>query len=66
MPFGGGERICLGKSLAEIEIRLMVVGLLRNLRLVLSPNQDLTLRQLPSPTPRDGLLVKVNNNLLLD
>ncbi len=59
MPFGGGERVCLGKSLAELEIRLMVVGLFRKLRLEVIPDQDLSLRQIPSPSPRDELLVKV-------
>ncbi len=57
LPFGGGERVCLGKALAELEIRLMVVGLLRPLQLVLAPHQDLTLQRLPSPSPRDGLRV---------
>ena len=59
LPFGGGERVCLGKALAELEIRLMTVGLLQNLRLTLMPDQDLSLKQIPSPTPRDGLLVQV-------
>ncbi|KGG14185.1 MULTISPECIES: cytochrome P450 [Prochlorococcus] len=59
MPFGGGERVCLGKSLAELEIRLMVVGLFRKLQLEVVQDQDLSLRQIPSPSPRDGLLVKV-------
>ena len=59
LPFGGGERVCLGKALAELEIRLMTVGLLQNLRLTLVPDQNLSLKQIPSPTPRDGLLVSV-------
>ncbi len=59
MPFGGGERVCLGKTLAELEIRLMVVGLFRKLQLEVIPDQNLTLRQIPSPSPRDGLLVKI-------
>ena len=57
MPFGGGERVCLGKALAELEIRLMVVGLLQQVRLDLSPDQDLSLTLIPSPCPRDGLQV---------
>ena len=61
MPFGGGERVCLGKSLAELEIRLMVVGLFRKLSLTATPDQNFTLKQLPSPTPIDGLLVKASN-----
>ncbi|WP_398331781.1 cytochrome P450 [Vulcanococcus sp.] len=57
LPFGGGERVCLGKALAELEIRLMAVGLLQQVVLQLVPEQDLTLALIPSPSPRDGLLV---------
>jgi cytochrome P450 len=58
LPFGGGERVCLGKALAELEIRLMAVGLLGRLRLQLAPSdQDLGLQLIPSPSPRGGLLV---------
>ncbi len=58
MPFGGGERVCLGKSLAELEIRLMAAGLFRQVELEVIPDQDFSLKQIPSPSPRDGLLVK--------
>jgi len=58
LPFGGGERVCLGKALAELEIRLLAVGLLKPLTLVLEPGQDLTLATIPSPSPRQGLLVR--------
>jgi cytochrome P450 len=58
LPFGGGERVCLGKALAELEIRLMAVGLLGRLRLQLAPpEQDLALQLIPSPSPRGGLMV---------
>ena len=57
LPFGGGERVCLGKALAELEIRLMAVGLLQQVVLQLVPEQDLTLALIPSPSPRDGVLV---------
>ena len=52
LPFGGGERVCLGKALAQLEIRLMAVGLLRRLKLQLLPDQDLSLQLIPSPTPQ--------------
>ena len=58
LPFGGGERVCLGKALAELEIRLMAVGLLQAVELQLQPDQDLALQLIPSPTPKDGLLVQ--------
>jgi cytochrome P450 len=57
LPFGGGERVCLGKALAELEIRLMAVGLLKQVRLRLVPEQDLSLQLVPSPSPRGGLRV---------
>ena len=57
LPFGGGGRVCLGKALAELEIRLMAVGLMQRVRLELVPDQDLGLQQIPSPSPRSGLLV---------
>ncbi|WP_254217164.1 cytochrome P450 [Synechococcus sp. CCY 9618] len=57
LPYGGGERVCLGKALAELEIRLLSVGLLKQLDLELLPDQDLSLAIIPSPTPRDGLRV---------
>ncbi|QEY31567.1 cytochrome P450 [Synechococcus sp. RSCCF101] len=60
LPFGGGERVCLGKALAELEIRLLAVGVLRRLRFSLAPDQDLSLEVIPSPTPRDGLRVLVS------
>ncbi|MCS5691910.1 cytochrome P450 [Cyanobium sp. FGCU-6] len=58
LPFGGGERVCLGKALAELEIRLLAVGVLRRLALTLEPGQDLTLAVIPSPAPKDGLRVR--------
>ena len=60
LPFGGGERVCLGKALAELEIRLMAVGLLKAVELKLQPDQNLALQLIPSPTPKDGLLVQAS------
>lgn len=50
LPFGGGERVCLGKALAELEIRLLAVGLLKQLTLELEPAQDLSLSIIPTLT----------------
>jgi cytochrome P450 len=62
LPFGGGERVCLGKALAELEIRLLTVGLLKALTLELEPGQDLSLATIPSPSPKQGLLVRPQRN----
>ena len=58
LPFGGGQRVCLGKALAQLEIRLMAVGLLSSLKLELLPDQDLSLQLIPSPMPQGGLMVQ--------
>ena len=61
LPYGGGDRVCLGKALAELEIRLLAVGLLKQLTLELEADQNLTLRVIPSPSPADGLLVRASS-----
>ena len=59
IPFGIAPRVCLGKPLAELEMRLMLTRLLQTLRLTLVPEQDLSLEVIPTPRPRSGLLVRV-------
>jgi cytochrome P450 len=51
--------VCLGKPLAELEMRLMLTRLLQALRFSLVPEQDLSLEVIPTPRPRSGLLVHV-------
>jgi cytochrome P450 len=55
-PFGNGQRVCIGRRLAELEMQTFVVGLLRRFRLeracspkaiggvLLQPNQDVKVR----------------------
>ncbi|MEB3256903.1 MAG: cytochrome P450 [Cyanobacteriota bacterium] len=59
IPFGIAPRVCLGKPLAELEMRLMLTRLLQTLHLTLVPEQDLSLEVIPTPRPRSGLLVRV-------
>ena len=66
LPFGGGERVCLGKALAELEIRLMTVGLLKQVQLRLIDDQNVDLKLIPSPSPIDGLLVTSSRSSLAD
>jgi len=42
-------------------IRLLAVGLLKQLTLALEADQELTLRVIPSPSPADGLLVRAHS-----
>lgn len=59
IPFGIAPRVCLGKPLAELEMRLLLTRLLQTLRFSLVPEQDLSLQLIPTPRPRSGLLVRV-------
>lgn len=44
-PFGGGERACLGRRFALLELRLAVAAILRSVDLEATPDTE------PSPTP---------------
>jgi cytochrome P450 len=59
LPFGIAPRVCLGRPLAELEMRLLLTRLLQTLRFTVQPAQDLTLEAIPTPRPRSGLLVRV-------
>ncbi|MFM1800013.1 MAG: Cytochrome enzyme [Cyanobacteriota bacterium] len=59
LPFGVAPRVCLGKPLAELELRLLLTRLFQTLRFTLEPDQDLSLEVIPTPRPRSGLLVRV-------
>lgn len=56
--FGGGPRICIGLALAQMEMRLVLIELLRHYAWELLPNQDMTRVWLPTNQPRSGLRVK--------
>lgn len=59
MPFGGGPRLCIGNSFAQMEATLILATLARRFRLSLAPGQAVT----PEPTmtlrPRGGLPMTV-------
>jgi len=58
IPFGGGMRECLGKEFARLEMKLFAAQLVRNYQWELLPNQDLELKIVPVPRPKDGLKVQ--------
>lgn len=55
--FGGGPRVCIGKTFALLEIKLVAAHLLRHYSWELLPEQDLTLSRIPTTRPRDNLQV---------
>ena len=59
VPFGGGRRICIGKRFGQIEVKLVATMLLQRLRLDAMPGRSMTVRQMPTLSPRGGLDMRV-------
>jgi cytochrome P450 len=59
VPFGGGIRICIGKRFGQTEVMLVTTLLLRRFRLELLPGRTMTVRQMPTLSPREPLLMRV-------
>jgi cytochrome P450 len=59
VPFGGGKRICIGKRFGQTEVKLVATMLLQRLRLDLLPGRTMTVRQMPTLSPKGGLSMRV-------
>jgi cytochrome P450 len=59
VPFGGGSRTCIGMRFGQMEIRAIATLLLQRCRLELLPGRTMTVRQMPTLSPRDGLAMVV-------
>lgn len=59
VPFGGGRRICIGKRFGQTEVKLVATMLLQRLRLDALPGRTMTVRQMPTLSPKGGLRMRV-------
>jgi cytochrome P450 len=59
VPFGGGSRICIGKRFGQTEVKLVATKLLQRLRLEALPGRTVSIRQMPTLSPREGLKMRV-------
>jgi cytochrome P450 len=59
VPFGGGKRICIGKRFGQIEVKLVATMLLQRMRLCLLPGRSMSVRQMPTLSPKGGLEMRV-------
>jgi cytochrome P450 len=59
VPFGAGSRICIGKRFGQTEVLLVASLLLQSFRLELLPGRTMTVRQMPTLSPREPLLMRV-------
>jgi cytochrome P450 len=59
VPFGGGSRTCIGMRFGQLEVKAIATQILRRFRLELVPREPLSIRQMPTLSPRRGLPVYV-------
>jgi cytochrome P450 len=60
VPFGGGSRTCIGMRFGLLEVRTIAETILARFRLELAePGRRLSIRQMPTLSPRGGLPVVV-------
>ncbi len=55
IPFGGGDRICIGNAFAMMEATLLLATLAQRFDLYLQPNQTVELEPLITLGPADGI-----------
>jgi cytochrome P450 len=60
VPFGGGSRICIGKRFGQTEVKLVATKLLQHLRVEALPGRTVTIRQMPTLSPKGGLKMRVH------
>jgi len=60
VPFGGGSRTCIGMRFGQLEVKAIAAGILRRFTLELAePDREVSIRQMPTLSPRGGLPVVV-------
>jgi cytochrome P450 len=59
VPFGGGSRICIGMRFGQLEVKTIATEILRDFTLDLPGDFALSIRQMPTISPRHGLPVIV-------
>jgi cytochrome P450 len=55
VPFGGGSRTCIGMRFGQLEIKTVATLLLQRFGLELAPGRRMTVRQMPTLSPREPL-----------
>ncbi len=61
IPFGGGSRTCIGMRFGQLEVRTIVTMILNRFRLEQPDDFKLTIRQMPTISPKEGLPVIVRS-----
>jgi cytochrome P450 len=60
VPFGGGSRTCIGMRFGQLEVRTIAALMLSRCTLSVPDEFALTIRQMPTISPKEGLPVRVH------
>jgi cytochrome P450 len=61
VPFGGGSRTCIGMRFGQLEIRTIACAILRRFRLEPAEGFELSIRQMPTLSPRNGMPMRIQS-----
>jgi cytochrome P450 len=61
VPFGGGSRTCIGMRFGQLEIKAIASAILQRHRLELLGGTEMSIRQMPTLSPRGGLPMMVRS-----
>ncbi len=59
IPFGGGQRICIGKRFGQLVVKAVATTVLQSFRCELTPGYALKVGKLPTLSPEGGLPVRI-------
>jgi cytochrome P450 len=60
VPFGGGSRTCIGMRFGQLEVRTIATLILQRFTLSVPDDFRMSIRQMPTISPRDGLPMRVH------
>ena len=63
VPFGGGSRTCIGMRFGQLEVRAIASLILSRAALSLPEGFELSIRQMPTISPREGLPMLVGETI---
>jgi cytochrome P450 len=63
IPFGGGSRTCIGMRFGQLEVRTIATLILSRFALELPEGFELSIRQMPTISPREGLPMMVRERV---
>jgi cytochrome P450 len=60
IPFGGGQRICIGKRFGQLAVKAVAATVLQRFRCELAPGFELRVAKVPTLSPEHGLPMTVS------